>query len=111
MPMGKPQRIRDPLHNLIAFDEKQFDQALWRVIQTPDFQRLRRIKQLGFSELVYPGATHTRFSHSLGVYHIAKRLLEIIRQKDESDYNSSWQIRQGRRFAARYRTRPLQPRL
>lgn len=90
MPMGKPQRIRDPLHNLIAFDEKQFDQALWRVIQTPDFQRLRRIKQLGFSELVYPGATHTRFSHSLGVYHIAKRLLEIIRQKDESDYNSSF---------------------
>lgn len=90
MPKGKPQRIRDPLHNLIAFDEKQFDQALWRVIQTPDFQRLRRIKQLGFSELVYPGATHTRFSHSLGVYHIAKRLLEIIRQKDESDYNSSF---------------------
>jgi hypothetical protein len=56
----KPQRIRDPLHNLIEFKADDFEGAMWRVIQTKPFQRLRRIKQLGFSELVYPGATHTK---------------------------------------------------
>ena len=76
--MTKPQRIRDPLHNLIGFDTNQFEDVLWQIIQTRPFQRLRRIKQLGFSELVYPGATHTRFAHSVGVFHTARRLMEII---------------------------------
>ena len=74
----KPQRIRDPLHNLIEFPGDEFHNAMWRVIQTPEFQRLRRVKQLGFSELVYPGATHTRFAHSLGVFHTARRLMKVI---------------------------------
>lgn len=74
------QRIRDPLHNLIEFDSSQFEHTLWQVIQTPPFQRLRRIRQLGFSELVYPGATHSRFAHSVGVFHTARRLMEIIRR-------------------------------
>lgn len=74
----KPQRIRDPLHNLIEFDTGQFERTLWQVIQTLPFQRLRRIRQLGFSELVYPGATHTRFAHSIGVFHTARRLMRII---------------------------------
>jgi uncharacterized protein len=74
----KPQRIRDPLHNLIEFGTSQFEQVLWRIIQTRPFQRLRRVKQLGFSELVYPGATHTRFAHSVGVFHTARHLMGII---------------------------------
>lgn len=79
-----PERIRDPLHNLIEFhvhdpDIGQFEHGMWRVLQTRPFQRLRRIKQLGFSELVYPGATHTRFAHSLGVFHTARQLLDVIR--------------------------------
>jgi HD superfamily phosphohydrolase len=74
----KPQRIRDPLHNLIEFGTSQFDQVLWRIIQTRPFQRLRRVKQLGFSEFVYPGATHTRFAHSIGVFHTARHLMGII---------------------------------
>ena len=83
--MKKPQRIRDPLHNLIEFDGKGFDQTLWKLVQTPSFQRLRRIKQLGFSEYVYPGATHTRFAHSLGTYHIAKKLLGLITKEKKEE--------------------------
>lgn len=84
--MPKPQRIRDPLHDLIEFGTAKFDQTLWKVIQTEEFQRLRRIKQLGFSEFTYPGATHTRFSHSLGVYHVAKQLLEVVKNKQPDEY-------------------------
>jgi len=77
--MGRPQRIRDPVHDLIEFDVNPFEQMLWRVIQSPPFQRLRRIRQLGFSEFVFPGATHTRFVHSLGVFHNARRLMSIVK--------------------------------
>jgi len=72
------QRIRDPLHDLIEFSDSELERTLWEVIQTRPFQRLRRVKQLGFSELVYPGATHSRFAHSLGVFHTARRLMEIV---------------------------------
>jgi HD superfamily phosphohydrolase len=74
----KPPRIRDPLHNLIEFKDDQLEQTMWNVIGTEPFQRLRRIRQLGFSEFVFPGATHTRFAHSIGVFHIARILIEKI---------------------------------
>ncbi|ODR94058.1 hypothetical protein AUC70_10810 [Methyloceanibacter stevinii] len=74
------QRIRDPLHNLITFQANEFEHVMWRVIQTRPFQRLRRVKQLGFSEFVYPGATHSRFAHSLGVFHVARKLMRIIKE-------------------------------
>lgn len=76
----RPQRIRDPIHDLIEFNTGEFDQMCWRLIQTAAFQRLRRIKQLAFSELVYPGATHSRFSHSIGVFHTARQLAEVIKR-------------------------------
>ncbi|MCZ7938008.1 HD domain-containing protein [Agrobacterium salinitolerans] len=76
----KPQRIRDPIHNLIEFSSDHFEQTLWKLIQTSPFQRLRRIKQLGFSEYVFPGATHTRFAHSLGVFHTSRLLMDVIRK-------------------------------
>jgi len=86
--MTKPQRIRDPLHDLIQFSNIEFEQFLWELIQAPEFQRLRRIKQLGFSELVYPGATHSRFAHSIGVFHTARKLLGSIKtQLDKFDEN------------------------
>jgi HD superfamily phosphohydrolase len=47
-------------------------------IQSRAFQRLRRIKQLGFSDFVYPGATHLRLLHSVGVFHTARRLTKVI---------------------------------
>lgn len=74
------QRVRDPLHNLIEFRADHFETTMWRVIQSRPFQRLRRVKQLGFSELVYPGATHTRFAHSIGVFHTARQLVEVIKR-------------------------------
>ena len=80
MPTPKTQRIRDPLHDLVEFSNStdQLEDVLSRVTQTRPFQRLRRIKQLGLSELVYPGATHSRFAHSLGVFHTARQLIRII---------------------------------
>lgn len=78
---NKPQRLRDPIHGLIHFDQDDVDQRTWSLIQTPEFQRLRRIRQLGFSELVFPGATHTRFAHSLGVFQTARRLIDVLRAR------------------------------
>jgi uncharacterized protein len=76
----KPQRVRDPVHDLIEFHDDEFEHVMWKVVQTEPFQRLRRIKQLGFSEFVYPGATHSRLAHSLGVFHTGRRLMEIIQR-------------------------------
>jgi len=77
----KPQRVRDPIHDLIEFNNSEFEQSMWHIVNTKDFQRLRRIKQLGFSELVYPGATHSRFAHSLGVFHTARQLSELVSRR------------------------------
>ena len=89
--MSKIQRIRDPLHNLIEFDiDSSLDKHLWKVLQTKPMQRMRRIRQLGFAEYVYPGATHSRFAHSVGVMHTAKIMADILnkqleRGKEETD--------------------------
>ena len=71
--------IRDPLWGHIYLSK-----PFRKIIQTREFQQLGRIKQLGPSNLVYPGATHSRLSHSLGVFHIALRLIQhfIRRNKD-----------------------------
>ena len=73
------KRVRDPIHGLITFEDED-DKLVWSLLDCREFQRLRRIKQLGFSDLVYPGATHSRLAHSLGVFHNARRLLGIIKR-------------------------------
>jgi HD superfamily phosphohydrolase len=71
--------IRDPLHGYIELDE-----LARTIIDTVEMQRLRRIRQLGFSYLVYPGANHTRFEHSLGTYHLMNVLLDRLEvEKDD----------------------------
>lgn len=69
--------IQDPIHGVIKLED-----WMVKIIDTPQFQRLRRIKQLGFANLVYPGANHTRFEHSLGVMHIAQILKERLEFDD-----------------------------
>jgi len=81
--MKEEERIRCPVHDLISFKRKHDeDVLLWELIQTPAIQRLRRIKQLGFSEFVYPGATHSRLSHVLGAMQMARRMLDVFQKND-----------------------------
>jgi HD superfamily phosphohydrolase len=70
--------IRDPLWNNIRLDSLSFE-----LIDTPAFQRLRYVRQLGLAFLVYPGATHSRFEHALGTYHLARRTLTLFEDQDE----------------------------
>ncbi|HSJ63993.1 MAG TPA: HD domain-containing protein [Gemmatimonadaceae bacterium] len=70
--------IRDPLWNNIRVDA--LGEAL---IDTGAFQRLRYVRQLGHAFLVYPGATHTRFEHAIGTYHLARRTVSLIEERGE----------------------------
>ena len=92
MTRAMTQRIRDPVHGLIVFGgsgnahRDETDSIAWRLLNAREFQRLRRIRQLGFSDLVFPGATHSRFAHSIGVYHTARLLADVIaRRQGERD--------------------------
>ena len=77
--MARDQRIQDAIHGIIDFHpEIPAEKTAWRLLQTPDFQRLRRITQLGEVEFVFPSATHSRFAHSIGVFHCARKLVERI---------------------------------
>ena len=70
--------IRCPVHGFIGLTELERD-----IVNHADFQRLRRIKQLGWTDYIYPGASHTRFEHSLGVMHLASRLYEAVVRSSE----------------------------
>ena len=74
--LAEPFAVRDPVHGLISFNALE-----WEIVNSAPFQRLRRIKQLAWTDYVYPGASHTRFEHSLGVCKVATRLFDAIVQK------------------------------
>lgn len=79
--MPKVQRVRDPIHDLIEFDVRILDQTCWEALSTRPLQRLRRIKQLGFSDHTYPGASHSRLAHSIGVFHTARQLSTVVEER------------------------------
>ncbi|MEL6134357.1 MAG: HD domain-containing protein, partial [Bacteroidota bacterium] len=75
--MKPPKIINDPVHGFIEIPRG----LILNVIDTPSFQRLRRIKQLGQSSFVYPGAVHTRFNHAMGAMHLMRQALDVLRRK------------------------------
>jgi uncharacterized protein len=70
--------IRDPLWNNIRVDPLAL-----RLIDTPAFQRLRYVRQLGLAFLVYPGASHSRFEHAIGTYHLTRRALSLLEERGD----------------------------
>ena len=74
---SKRKIFNDPIYGFITIP---FPSAL-KIIDHPFFQRLRRIKQLGMSHLVYPGAQHTRFHHAMGAMHLMTQAIEVLREK------------------------------
>ncbi|SFM37056.1 HD domain-containing protein [Salibacterium qingdaonense] len=66
--------FKDPVHRYIHIR----DELIWDLIGTREFQRLRRIRQLGTTFLTFHGAEHTRFNHSMGVYEIMRRIIEVF---------------------------------
>ncbi len=78
----KIRRFLDPIWGLIELDPALQDQRLLiQIIDTPQFQRLRRIRQLGFSSLTYYGAENSRFVHSIGVMQVARNILSALERK------------------------------
>jgi HD superfamily phosphohydrolase len=74
---NKRKIINDPVHGFITIP----DEIIFDLLEHPFFQRLRRIKQLGLSHLVYPGANHTRFHHALGAMHLMNEAIAVLRSK------------------------------
>ncbi|HMA19370.1 MAG TPA: HD domain-containing protein, partial [Gemmatimonadaceae bacterium] len=75
------ETLRDPLWNNVRVDELTL-----RLVDSEAFQRLRYVRQLGLAFLVYPGATHSRFEHALGTYHLARQTLSLLSEaSDDSD--------------------------
>lgn len=92
--LEKYVRIRDPIHGMIELNEGEA-----AIIKKEAFQRLKNIHQLALTSKVYPGATHTRFEHSLGVMHLAGRVMDslyklrfIKNQFTESEYTRLHQL-------------------
>ncbi|PZX20626.1 hypothetical protein LX69_00047 [Breznakibacter xylanolyticus] len=80
MPVGtynKKKIINDPVHGFISVPSE----LIYDLIENPWVQRLRRIKQLGLTYLVYPGAVHTRFQHATGAMHLMQNAVEVLRGK------------------------------
>ncbi len=77
--MSEQFEVRDPVYGFIAFSDWEKE-----IIGHPLFQRLRRIRQLALTDMVYPGATHTRFEHSLGVMHLATLMYDAITQDENN---------------------------
>ncbi len=75
---NKRKIINDPIYGFVTLP----DELVYDLINHPIFQRLRRIKQLGLTNLVYPGALHTRFHHAIGAMHLMTEALQVLKSKN-----------------------------
>ena len=82
-----PEKIvRDPVHDVIAFQtDRPTDDLLFNLMNAGEVQRLRRIRQLGLTSLAYPGADHSRYSHSLGVMETSRKILGQLQREHQID--------------------------
>lgn len=78
MPSSKRKIINDPVHGFITIDNP----LIFKIIEHPFYQRLRRIYQMALAQLVYPGAVHTRLHHSMGAYHLISLAINELRNKN-----------------------------
>ncbi|MFY0601894.1 MAG: HD domain-containing protein [Cyclobacteriaceae bacterium] len=87
--MNKKKILNDPVYGFITI----YNDLIFDIIEHPYFQRLRRIKQLGLTDLVYPGAHHTRFHHAIGAMHLMQKTLDNLRGKGvmifEAEYEAA----------------------
>ena len=74
---NKLKILNDPIYGFIRIPNS----LIFDIIEHPSFQRLRRVSQMGLSNLVYPGANHTRFHHALGCLHLMQKTVSILRVK------------------------------
>src|SRR5699024_3977249 len=79
--LSEEKVFKDPVHKYVHVT----DRVIWDLIATPEFQRLRRIKQLGTTNLTFHGGEHSRFNHSLGVYEIVRRIIYNFRNRTHWD--------------------------
>ena len=70
--------LRDPVHGLVSFESDE-ERVVELLMDTPELQRLRRVRQLGVTSLAFPGAEHTRFSHAVGAAFVMKLLIARLR--------------------------------
>ncbi|NQW27959.1 MAG: HD domain-containing protein [Flammeovirgaceae bacterium] len=85
--MNKKKIFNDPVYGFINIP----NDLIYDLIEHPYFQRLRRIKQLGLSDYVYPGALHTRFNHALGAMHLMKKALDNLKEKGHMIFDSEYE--------------------
>ncbi|TJY38587.1 HD domain-containing protein [Cohnella pontilimi] len=80
--LSEEKVFKDPVHHSVFIQ----DPTIWKLIDTPEFQRLRRIRQLGTSYMTFHGAEHSRFSHSLGVYEITRKIISQFERNGYPDW-------------------------
>ncbi len=85
--MNKKKIFNDPVYGFIPIQ----NDLVFDLIQHPYFQRLRRIKQLGLTDYVYPGALHTRFHHALGAMHLMGKTLDSLRTKGHMIFDAEYE--------------------
>src|SRR3954463_9755895 len=86
--------IRDPIHGAIEISPDE-----GALVDSPQYQRLRNVKQLGFADLAFPGATHTRYAHGLGAMAVATRVFDALAPKLDLPHGDRDRLRQALRLS------------